>query len=66
MRAAKADGVLEPSSESTERIAALSSDFPRGWKDLGTSARDGKRMLRLLVEDVALAQNEELIHGHIR
>jgi DNA invertase Pin-like site-specific DNA recombinase len=65
-RATKADGTLEPSSEVRERIAALTSDFPRVWKDPRTSARDRKRMLRLLIEDVTLARNEELIHVHIR
>ena len=65
-RAAKADGALEPSSEARERIATLASDFPRVWKDPRTSARDRKRMLRLLIDDVTLARDEELIHIHIR
>jgi hypothetical protein len=65
-RATKADGALEPSSEAMGRIAALASDFPRVWKDPRTSARERKRMLRLLVEDVTLARDEELIHVHIR
>jgi DNA invertase Pin-like site-specific DNA recombinase len=65
-RATKADGIPEPSSEARERIAALASDFPRVWKDPRTSARDRKRMLRLLIDDVTLARNEELIHVHIR
>lgn len=65
-RAAKADGNLELSTDTQERIGALASDFPRVWKDPRTSARDRKRMLRLLVEDVTLARNEELIHVHIR
>jgi len=65
-RATKADGVPEPSSEVRERIAALASNFPRVWKDPRTSARDRKRMLRLLIDDVTLARNEELIHVHIR
>jgi len=65
-RAAKADGMLEPSSDVRERIAALASDFPRVWKDPRTSVRDRKRMLRLLIDDVTLARNEELIYVHIR
>jgi DNA invertase Pin-like site-specific DNA recombinase len=63
-RATKADG--EPSLEVRGRIAALASDFPRVWKDPRTSARDRKRILRLLIDDVTLARNEELIHVHIR
>jgi len=65
-RAAKADGMLDPSSDVRERIAALASDFPRVWKDPKTSVRDRKRMLRILIDDVTLARNEELIHVHIR
>ena len=36
------------------------------WKDPRTSARDRKRLLRLLIDDVTLARDEELIHVHIR
>jgi hypothetical protein len=65
-RATKSDGIPEPSAEVRERISALASDFPRVWKDPRTSMRDRKRMLRLLIDDVTLARNEELIHVHIR
>jgi DNA invertase Pin-like site-specific DNA recombinase len=65
-RATKEDGIPEPSCEVGERIATLASDFPRVWKDPRTSMRDRKRMLRLLIDDVTLARNEELIHVHIR
>jgi hypothetical protein len=65
-RAAKTDGTLELSTDTQERIGALASDFPRVWKDSRTSALDRKRMLRLLIDDVTLARNEELIHVHIR
>ena len=65
-RATKTDGTLEPSSEARERIATLASDFPRVWKDPRTSARDRKRMLRLLIDDVTLERDGELIHVHIR
>jgi hypothetical protein len=65
-RATKTDGTLEPSSEARERIATLASDFPRVWKDPRTSARDRKRMLRLLIDDVTLARDGELIHVYIR
>ena len=65
-RATKADGTLELSTEVKERIGALASDFPRVWKDPRTSARDRKRMLRLLIDDVTLARDGELIRVHIR
>jgi hypothetical protein len=39
---------------------------PETWKDPRTSMRDRKRMLRLLIDDVTLARDEELIHVHIR
>jgi DNA invertase Pin-like site-specific DNA recombinase len=65
-RATKEDGTLELNTDIQERIGALASDFPRVWKDPRTSARDRKRMLRLLIDDVTLARDEELIHVHIR
>lgn len=46
-------------------IEALSSDLPRVWNDPRTSARDRKRMLRLLIEDVTLVKNDK-IQIHIR
>jgi DNA invertase Pin-like site-specific DNA recombinase len=65
-RATRGDGSLGLSAEDKERVAALASDFPRVWKDPRTSARDRKRMLRLLIEDVTLARDGELIRVHIR
>ena len=65
-RAAQEDGSLGLNAEDKERVAALASDFPRVWKDPRTSARDRKRMLRLLIEDVTLVRDGELIRVHIR
>jgi DNA invertase Pin-like site-specific DNA recombinase len=65
-RATKEEGTLELSTDTKERIGALASDFPRVWKDPRTSARDRKRMLRLLIDDVTLARDGELIRVHIR
>lgn len=65
-RATQGDGSLGLSAEDKERVAALASDFPRVWKDPRTSARDRKRMLRLLIEDVTLARDGERIRVHIR
>jgi len=43
--------------EDKERIQRLVSDLPRVWRDPRTSARDRKRMLRLLIEDITLARD---------
>ena len=41
-----------------ERVAALVADLPRVWNDPRTPARDRKRMLRLLIEDVTLLRDD--------
>jgi len=51
--------------EDRDRVHALASDLPRVWNDPRTPARDRKRMLRLLIEDVTLVKNQK-IHIHIR
>jgi DNA invertase Pin-like site-specific DNA recombinase len=51
--------------EDRDRIRALASDLPRVWNDPRTPARDRKRMLRLLIEDVTLVKNDK-IQIHIR
>jgi len=48
-----------------QAIADLVEDFPRVWNDERTSDRDGKRMIRLLVEDVTLLK-DEVITAQIR
>jgi DNA invertase Pin-like site-specific DNA recombinase len=48
-----------------DRIHALASDLPRVWNDPRTPARDRKRMLRLLIEDVTLVRRQN-IQIHIR
>jgi DNA invertase Pin-like site-specific DNA recombinase len=53
------------SAEQRAKILSLASDFPRLWNDPQTPARERKRMLRLLVEDVTLLRETE-IHVHIR
>jgi len=45
-------------ADDKERIQALASDLPRVWKDPRTSARDRKRLLRLLIEDVTLVRDK--------
>ncbi len=47
--------------ESTRaEILALATDVPRLWRDPATSARDRKRMLRLLLEDVTLTRTDQV------
>ena len=43
------------------QIMALAEDFPRLWKDPGTSDRDRKRMARLIFEDVTLNREHSLV-----
>jgi len=51
--------------EDRELIHTLASDLPRVWNDPRTPARDRKRMLRLLMEDVTLVKNQK-IQIHVR
>jgi DNA invertase Pin-like site-specific DNA recombinase len=63
-RAVKAeDPELSPAAR--ERIHSLVADLPRVWNDARTPARERKRILRLLIEDVTLIRDRE-IHLHIR
>jgi DNA invertase Pin-like site-specific DNA recombinase len=63
-RATKAEpGELRP--EDRERIQSLVGNLPRVWRDVRTSARDRKRILRLLVEDVTLVR-DKMIQIQIR
>ena len=52
--------------EQKAQILALAQDFPRLWKDAGTSDRDRKRMARLILEDVTLIRDRTLITAHVR
>jgi DNA invertase Pin-like site-specific DNA recombinase len=49
-----------------DRIATLATDFPAVWRCSSTSARDRKRMLRLLIEDVTLIKAERTLGVHVR
>ena len=51
--------------EMKERVAALVADLPRVWHDPRTPARDRKRMLRLLIDDVTLLR-DDVLHVSIR
>lgn len=63
-RACKADGAVL-GEEERERILALASDFPALWRSSKTPDRERKRMLRLIIEDVALLRDDE-ITVHVR
>ena len=52
-------------AEQRAKLLALVSDFPRLWNDSQTPARERKRMLRLLVEDITLLRETE-VHIHVR
>ena len=53
--------------EQRQRILALAHDFPRLWHTPATRAKDKKRMLRLLVEDITVERGEDRRLGlHIR
>lgn len=43
-----------------EQILALATDFPRLWNDPKTPQRERKRMVRLLIEDVALIKGDAI------
>jgi DNA invertase Pin-like site-specific DNA recombinase len=45
-------------SDQRGQILSLATDFPRLWKAHTTSAKDRKRMLRLLVEDVTVQRHD--------
>jgi DNA invertase Pin-like site-specific DNA recombinase len=51
--------------ERRRQILALATDFPRLWNDPATPARERKRMVRLLLEDVTLIKDQE-ITAHLR
>jgi hypothetical protein len=57
---------LELHAEDRERIQALAGDLPRVWKDVRTSARDRKRILHLVVEDVTLVRDSNTVQIQIR
>jgi hypothetical protein len=63
-RLTKTDGP-ELSGRDRERIQTLVTDLPRVWHDPRTPARERKRMLRLLIEDVTLVR-DRTIQLHIR
>jgi hypothetical protein len=52
-------------AEQRARVLALATDFPRLWRDPNTPARERKRMIRLLIEDVRV-HRDDVIAAHVR
>jgi DNA invertase Pin-like site-specific DNA recombinase len=52
-------------AEQRARVLALAADFPRLWRDPKTPARERKRMIRLLIEDVTISR-DDTITAHVR
>jgi DNA invertase Pin-like site-specific DNA recombinase len=52
-------------AEQRARVLALATDFPRLWRDPKTPARERKRMIRLLIEDVTV-NRDDVITAHVR
>ncbi len=50
-------------AEQRAQILALAVDFPRLWNDPKTPQRERKRMVRLLIEDVALTKGDAIAVG---
>ncbi len=46
-----------------QRIRQLASDFPKLWNDPATPARERKRIVRLLIEDVTLTKTDQVHLG---
>lgn len=58
---------IEPlSDEQMQRLWSLSKDFKALWHDSKTPQRERKRMVRLLVQDVTLKQEQNIIHVGLR
>jgi DNA invertase Pin-like site-specific DNA recombinase len=51
--------------EVRQKVLSLATDFPRLWNDPEIEARERKRMLRLLIEDVTLIKADK-ITAHVR
>jgi DNA invertase Pin-like site-specific DNA recombinase len=64
-RATAADGPALAAVD-RERIYQLVTDLPRVWYDPRTPARERKRMLRLLIDDVTLRKGDRTIALQIR
>ncbi len=64
----KKKDVLVATKQQKEQVLALAQDLPRLWNAESTSARDRKRILRLLIKDITVEKlrNEQKAVLHIR
>ena len=53
-------------SAQKKEVLKLAKDFPRLWKNPRTPAREKKRMIRFLIEDVTMIRRDENITLHVR
>lgn len=53
-------GRLALDTQERQRVLSLATDFPTVWGDPNTPARERKRMLGLLIEDVTLIKQREI------
>jgi len=61
LRAAPEEEQVDLDGEACQKILSLATDFPRLWRDPATPQSERKRMVRLLIEDVALTKEEKVI-----
>lgn len=52
--------------EQKEQVLALAKDLPRLWRASSTSAKDRKRILRMLIKDITVEKNEKVLLLHVR
>jgi len=53
-------GPLAVDAQERQRVLSLATDFPAVWADPNTPARERKRMLGLLIEDVTLIKQAQI------
>lgn len=63
-RAQTQDGLVLDDQRRAQ-VLALATDFPRLWNDPHTTARDRKRMVHLILDDVTLVRGEQ-VTAHVR
>lgn len=60
------NGNMAPTEKQKAQVLALAADFPKLWKHPKTSARERKRMARLVLEDVTLIRDQTTISVQVR
>ncbi len=53
-------------AEQKSKVFALLSDFSQLWNDPATPARERKRVVRLLIEDVTFHRDGQQVNAHVR